>query len=150
MGMFDYLRCEVPLPDGYEADGLFQTKDFDCEMVVHVITKEGRLMLERIDATHLVPEAERPYPNEKGLLGMCGMLRSDKSVHQSNFHGIVNFYDSEYRTLDDKPARPNGVLHHGGTITDATTGEPLKRVAHDYSAKFTDGQLVGIELIDDD
>ena len=27
MGMFDNLKCEMPLPDGFE--GVFQTKSFD-------------------------------------------------------------------------------------------------------------------------
>jgi hypothetical protein len=30
MGMFDYVRCGVPLPDGFE--GELQSKDFDCAM----------------------------------------------------------------------------------------------------------------------
>jgi hypothetical protein len=149
MGMFDYVRCEVPLPDGWEPHDL-QTKDFDCELVTHVITKDGRLMLERIDETHVVPKEERPYPNDDGLLGMCGMLRTVRSQHDSNFHGVVNFYGSEYRTMDDKPATPRGVSHCEGRATDYTTGEPLKHIWHEYNAKFTDGQLVSIEMVPSD
>lgn len=145
MGMFDYIRCEMPLPDGWNGHEL-QTKDFECDMVTHVITKEGRLMLERIDEIHLVPRAERPYPTEDGLLGMWGMMRTVKSLHDSNFHGVVNFYGSEYRTIDDQPATPNGVAHQGGSVCDYTTKEPLKRVWHEYNAKFTDGNLVSIEI----
>lgn len=117
MGMFDYIRCEVPLPDGW--NGELQTKDFACEMVVHTITKDGRLLLERIDDTKIVPKSERPYPNEDGILGACGMLRHVKSRHDANFHGVVNFYGSE---------------------TDKTG----KYVWHEYNAKFTDGNLVEI------
>lgn len=148
MGMFDYIRCEAPLPDGWQPSEWMQTKDFDCEMVCHVITADGRLMLERIDETHIVPKEERPYPNEPedSLLGMCGMLRSDKSMHESNFHGIVNFYGGEYRTLDDKPYRaPRGTTHHGGEVFDTASGERLKYIWHEYKAKFTDGRLVSIE-----
>jgi hypothetical protein len=148
MGMFDYIRCEVPLPDGWEADNL-QTKDFDCEMVTHVITKDGRLMLERIDETHVVPKAERPYPDapDDDIRSMCGMLRTVRSQHDSGFHGVVRFYGSEYRHLDDKPACPRGAEHQGGEVRDWTTKEPLKHIWHEYNAKFTDGQLVGIELV---
>jgi len=30
MGMFDHVRCEVPLPDGFK--GEMQTKDFACTL----------------------------------------------------------------------------------------------------------------------
>lgn len=121
MGMFDYVKCEAPLPDGWRPkDGLFQTKDFDCDMVVHVITADGRLMLERIDETQIVPKHERPYPNEPDdtLMGMCGMLRSIKSKHDANFHGVMRFY-----------------------------GGGLENDWHEYRAKFTDGQLVEIVAV---
>jgi len=43
MGMFDDLRCELPLPDGWEGTGL-QTKDLGCTMSLVTITKAGRLV----------------------------------------------------------------------------------------------------------
>jgi len=148
--MFDYVRCEAPLPDGWDGGDL-QTKDFDCEMVTHVITKDGRLMLERIDETHVVPKAERPYPDapDDDMRSMCGMLRRFKSLHDSNFHGVINFYGSEYRTIDDKPAKTGGVMHGPDGVCDWTTKEPLKHIWHEYNAKFTEGQLVGIEAVGD-
>lgn len=120
MGMFDYVRCEVPLPDGWLPPHPLQTKDFDCDMVCHVISPEGRLMLERVEAVHEVPKADRPYPNDDGLLGMCGSIRTETSLHDSNFHGLVNFY-----------------------------GHDDHNVWHEYNAKFTDGQLVSIEVVPD-
>lgn len=125
MGMFDYIRCEAPLPDGFK--GQLQTKDFGCQMVTHIITADGRLMLERIDETHIVPKAERPYPNEPDdhLLGMCGMLRDVRSQHDANYHGIVNFYGSEGRS------------------------ENANYRWHEYNAKFTDGKLEKIEIVPD-
>lgn len=151
MGMFDYIRCEAPLPDGWRPNGPLQTKDFDCDLVCHVITADGRLMLERIDETRIVPKDMRPYPNEPedSLLGMCGMLRSDKSQHEAKFHGVVNFYGSEYRTPDDQPAKPGGTMHQGGKVSDYTTGRPLKCIWHEYNAKFTDGRLVEIVAVHD-
>ncbi len=46
MGMFDEIRCEVPLPDGGRvADVQFQTKTFPCPcMQRYVITQAGRLV----------------------------------------------------------------------------------------------------------
>jgi hypothetical protein len=149
MGMFDYIRCEVPLPDGWKPYDL-QTKDFDCQMVTHVITKDGRLMLERIDRCEEVPRAERPYPNDDGILGLMGSIRNYKSLHDSKFHGVVNFYGSEYQTPDGQPASYKGVEHDADGVRCHTTKAPLKHVWHEYNAKFTDGQLVSIEVVLDD
>ena len=119
MGMFDNVKCEAPLPDGFV--GELQTKDFNCEMVTHVITKDGRLMLSQIDRVEEVPKAERPYPNDDGLLGLCGSMRTFTSLHDANFHGVLNFYGR-------KGDRKDGTWEW-----------------HEYNAKFTDGQLVSIE-----
>jgi hypothetical protein len=119
MGMFDYIRCERPLPDGWT--GECQTKDFDCEMVTHVIDVDGRLMLERIDETQLVPKEERSYPDapDGDILSFCGSIRTITSTHDACFHGVVNFYGSD----GDK--------------------------WHEYNAKFTDGNLVSIDIVPD-
>ena len=76
--------CDMPLPDGWKGEGM-ETKDFDCELAEHVITKDGRL------------------------------------AHDPGFHGVVNFY---------------------GTDSEGDW--------HEYNAKFTDGQLVGITQVVDD
>jgi hypothetical protein len=117
VGMFDYIRCEVPLPDGWKPLDALQTKDFNCELVEHLITKDGRLILERIDHQEVVPEEERPYPNEKGILGIVGSIKTTTSRHESDFHGVIHFYGFE-------------------------DGDPHKW--HEYEAKFTDGKLVHI------
>lgn len=46
MGMLDEIRCEVPLPDGYDSGGAwFQTKSFpDRRLCRYTITREGRLI----------------------------------------------------------------------------------------------------------
>jgi hypothetical protein len=120
MGMFDYIRCKVPLPDGWLPHEPLQTKDFDCDMVCHEISPQGRLLLQRVDSVHEVPKAERPYPNDDGMLGLCGSIHREKSVRDSNFHGILNFYGSDQQ-----------------------------KNWHEYNAKFTDGQLVSIEVVPD-
>jgi hypothetical protein len=124
MGMYDNIICEVSLPDGKPHDGVyFQTKDFNCELVTHTITKDGRLLLERIDSVETVPKAERPYPDapDDDIMSLAGSVRTHTSKHDANFHGIVNFY-----TLDDDQAW------------------------REYYAKFTDGNLVGIEAMADE
>jgi len=117
MGMFDYLKCERVMPDGYDGRAnQFQTKDFECAMVEYQISPEGRL-LQPIWHSEEVPKNERPYPNNDGLLGICGSLRIVvEKMHDMNYHGIVHFYD--YNS---------------------------KQEWHGYLAKFTEGQLVSIE-----
>ena len=120
MGMFDYIRCEALLPDGWRPRKPLQTKDFDCEMVTHVITKEGRLLICKIIDSEVVPESERPYPGADGVLKWAGSIRIKTTMEDSNFHGVVRLYGLE----DGDPDR-----------------------WHEYRAKFTDGQLVSIEVV---
>jgi hypothetical protein len=144
MGMFDYIRCELPLPDGWQTDEL-QSKDFDCEMVTHVISKDGRLMLDR-GHNEEVPLMERgawkpewgdseSAVEEHALEALMGCMRRVPKYIDANYHGVVNFYASE--TVGYEPPQP---------------GDRFKRaitVWHEYNAKFTDGQLVSIELVPD-
>ncbi len=103
MGMFDDVKCEVPLPDGFI--GNFQSKTFDCLMDTYVIRADGRLV------------------RDDGWL-----RRSDGKPQQTdmNFHGIMRFYTNE-------GSRKDGTYRW-----------------HEYSAKFTDGALVSIDIIPDD
>lgn len=128
MGMFDYICCEVPLPDGWAADEL-QTKDFDCEMVTHVITAAGRLLL---DQGHWegVPKEERPYPDADDWRSLFGSIRRVPKMVDANFHGLVDFGGLEVLRYE-----PDG--RYG------PKGRPIYK-SHDYIAKFTDGQLVEI------
>jgi hypothetical protein len=68
MGMFDWIRCEYPLPDPKHQQLDFQTKDLDCLLDTYVISAAGRLIREsrRDDSTATVE-----YP----------------------FHGDFRFYD---------------------------------------------------------
>lgn len=98
MGMFDYVQCDYPLPDGQIAEGpVFQTKDFNCFMDIVRITREGRVILQ---ATHYedVPKAERPEPDapDSSLMAMRGCIRRVvDSEYDAEFHGDMHFYDLE-------------------------------------------------------
>lgn len=100
VGMFDDVRCEVPLPDGWEGQGL-QSKDFDCEMSLLTIRADGRLVYDRRNWRE----------------------RDPATAEDLDFHGYFHFYGSEGRE-----------------------STPEWRW-HEYRAKFTDGQLVGIDHI---
>jgi hypothetical protein len=64
MGMFDMLRIAVP--DGHvPADGLWQTKDFDCDLDVYEV-RDGKLWV---------------------------TLYESGESHSVNHTGVINFYD---------------------------------------------------------
>lgn len=123
MGMFDWVYCEVELPDGYDPgpEG-FQTKDFENIMTTIKITAEGRLEIFLYEYEHigdydpgwtkgeLIPRFERV--NERWV----EYCERDGSL----FHGTFNFYDYD------------------------VTG-----FWHEYVAKFDDGKLREILLVPD-
>lgn len=82
MGLFDDVRCDVPLPDGFEGGrwGQFQTKTFpEPYMEKYTITREGRLL-------HQPSLKHEPT--------------------DTNYHGILNFYggdtEGEWREYNAK------------------------------------------------
>ena len=102
MGMFDYVKCEVELPDGKTNECEFQTKDFDDPYLeTYTITAEGRLIHDAVRYDIDPPDKH---------VGKVDM----------NFHGVLNFY--------------------GGLGVDEW---------REFNAKFTDGKLVGIEVVAD-
>lgn len=118
MSMFDHIRCEVPLPDGFDGDPLFQTQDFERVLATHAIREDGLYL----DDGHYetVPKAERPHPDaEEGTLeDLQGSLRwVPNLVLHPEAHGMIHF-----------------------------SGPDAAGKQHDYEAKFMDGQLIGIKV----
>lgn len=73
MGMFDYVHCKKPLPDGWIADEL-QTKDFENPYLEHyTIEDDGRLYKETVH-----------YDDGHG-----------NNRRDENYHGSLRFYGSE-------------------------------------------------------
>ncbi|WP_161626317.1 hypothetical protein [Sphingobium ummariense] len=88
MGMFDTIRCEIPLSDGFT--GEMQTKDFDCVLGTLLIRVDGRLMIEDCDWED-VPLAERPDLK----LPFIGSHRAiNRRWRDLDFHGEFCFYGS--------------------------------------------------------
>jgi hypothetical protein len=110
--MFDYV-----LHEGRR----FQTKDTPDQDLSEYRIENGRLVF---DEYHMeeVPKAERPYPNDDGLMGLVGSERRvvDKPNVDQNWHGYL------YMVPD---------------IGDPDDGE--------YRAKFTDGSLVEFVRLSD-
>lgn len=111
MGMFDEIRCDAPLPDGYDADGIwFQSKSFpDCCLCRYVITQGGRLL----DAANndLEPEGYlnfyttdspqgdaaysdalwREYRAHFAVGRLQSIVRVAKNEPEARYHGLASF-----------------------------------------------------------
>lgn len=74
MGMFDYLKCEYPLPRPEMQDRSFQTKSFHNLMGLYWITAAGRLLHQKLQWDNARPETEREWTDV-------------------DYHGDVWFYD---------------------------------------------------------
>ena len=90
MGMFDYMICEMPLPDGSSTKGReFQTKSFDNVMTKYVITTKGHLYEHKWDYEWI----ENPdTPFGKQLVKVDGTYRRD---YLTDLHGDIIFYSGE-------------------------------------------------------
>jgi hypothetical protein len=98
MGMFDYVICEMALPQQPRPPRtrLFQTKDTTPQFLERfTITTNGRLIHHRVHYQQ-VPLSERPY----AATPVIGSIRAiPAGVVDTNFHGMLEFhaYDSESR-----------------------------------------------------
>lgn len=130
MGMFDNIECNYPLPiskelldveelNVYEVE--FQTKSLENLMELYVITEDGEL-LRRKNRYEWVDD------DNAFLKGYMEVVSS--ADVKENFHGILEFYfyESYVRDVNGKKKE----------IT----------VSGDYEAKFIDGKLTTIELVD--
>lgn len=102
LSMLPTQECEVM--DDHE----WQTKDLECQLDSYFITKDGKLLLNKVEY-EWDPEADA------GILGMKGdMKKLSEKMEVVPHHGIIRFYSS----IDDD--------------------------WYEFSAKFTDGNLVSI------
>jgi hypothetical protein len=118
MGMFDYIVCEYPLPDGADPSKFeFQSKDLDCALDTYTISKDGKLIHDQnFDAS----------PNEEA------MDTTTKKLTEIPYHGYLRFYGGNISGLG-----PQGYI--------TKNNEPP--ISREYRAKFTDGRVVNIELV---
>lgn len=116
MGMFDYIKCEVMLPDAtMQGDRNFQTNSLDKSMSTYVITQKGELYEECWDYQ---------WVEDEGYLFFKGYLKQiEGSYHRkylTDFHGDVVFYSESFAPDVDKSG---------------------KKMYRDYHARFTEGKL---------
>ena len=91
MGMFDYIRCEYPLPGNPDVRGAWQTKDTpDQSMDTYVIDKDGRLWYEDYDIE------DRSDPNATDWRAAAGcMARVNERLVATEYRGCIVFYGSD-------------------------------------------------------
>jgi hypothetical protein len=109
MGLFDYILCEVPLPDVFA--GKLQTKDLGCCLLTHVITKDGRLWLEEVDRIDYERETRTT------------------SRRDANFHGTFRLYGGDTGEWHEYNAK----FVHGQLVSierDMKAGERFRRLRH--------------------
>ena len=89
------------------------------------ITDKGELQVKRWKYEE-VPQEEHPYPDAEGLRAVRGSWRRvDEQLETIPYHGIIRFYTSVENGQDN-------------------------RQWYEFSAKFTDGKLVGIQRVNKD
>lgn len=126
MGMFDYVRCEMPL-DGNPPDrlnGAWQTKDTpDQYMTTYTIRSDGSLWWKPYE-TDFVPNEEFPEGDFRRLRG--ALKRYEKEPERlTDFHGDIFFYGGDWS---------NELQQH--------------LCWWEYRARFTDGVCSSIKLVE--
>lgn len=129
MGMFDNIECNYPLPVSKElleieefdiSEVEFQTKSLENLLELYIITEEGELFRRK---------AQYDWKDDDSYFLKGYMEKISEEDIKENFHGIIEFhcYESYRRDVDGKKKE----------IT----------VTVDYEAKFIDGKLTSIELV---
>lgn len=83
MGMFDNLKCEMPLPGPGDKDTQFQTKDFEQTFGNYTIKQDGRIVR---------------------VCSVCGCLIPVHHHRSLNFYDVIDgeWVEYEARIIDSK------------------------------------------------
>ena len=103
MGMYDYVKCEYPLPVAGANEFQYQTKDTPCQWLdLYVIKADGTLWHEEYDIEDhsKLSQWAKDHPGEippeklKSILSMAGcMTRVNKRLVSEELTGGIRFYD---------------------------------------------------------
>ena len=101
MGMFDYLRCEMPLPDKAPKELEWQTKDLECGLEWYAIRENGQLVNRHIrrELKPGAPEAPKEWLSEE-YFEWAGTWWEPKEGpdEPADFTGAINFYTMDKAT----------------------------------------------------
>lgn len=130
MGMFDNIECNYPLPitkellelEDFNIDEVeFQTKSFENLLELYIISEDGELL--RKKSTY-----EWYDDDEYFLKGYMKEVSSE--IVKETFFGVVEFYCYEQLRKEVN-----------GKVREIS-------VSVDYEAKFNDGKLISLDLVD--
>jgi hypothetical protein len=139
MGMFDYIRCEVELPNG-KRNVLDQTKEFDCVLLHHKIDSLGQLWLDRSDT--IDDESSQKLTRNNDFTGSIEIDDYDLCFYRGELDGfeskvdgrLTRFRKPTYEDLHVEVDRLRSVLegydelrkNMKGEISFARDGETLE------------------------
>ncbi len=93
--MFDYIKCEYPLPILEMRGRTFQSKSLECLMETYLISKEGRLLEKR----EIWEKTGKQIHNEFLHINEDEYVVKETLLDDTNYHGDVYFYD--FRVPED-------------------------------------------------
>lgn len=82
MGMFDEIRCKRVMPDGYQTDELYQSKDWNCMLEQFEITDDG-LLIELQDS-------------EKGVQSVLCKFTGTLHFYKLDAEGKMHRYNGQF------------------------------------------------------
>lgn len=113
MGMFDYIRCKVPLPDGLDTgdpERSFQTKCLLCRLDEFEIREDGTLWHQDYSVE------DRSNPDAEGLESLYGIRTrvNQKWIQWPDFTGeiVLSYRDSEKGLMKISTYFARGKLKH--------------------------------------
>ena len=92
MGMFDFLKCQAPLPEPGWEGRVFQSKDTPSQMMdQYQIREDGTLWHENYDIE------DRSDPHAEGIDRIAGIMTQVNKRWEacSDFTGEIRFYDTQ-------------------------------------------------------
>ena len=151
MGMFDNIKCELPLPglpqgildcwivDGEEintSEVIFQTKDTPNQyMSLYKIDSEGQLYEEKVEGYW---EESKDDTEEKSFLHSLGAKYHETSREwvKVSFNGSIDFYEAY-----NHPEKPK----YGDSLEEDADEDWMRYIYGwvEYQAQFIDGKIQG-------
>jgi hypothetical protein len=104
MGVFDYIRCDFPLPDGFAGGVKFQTKDTPAQYLeTYIITSDGRLLDEHGRDTQFHGDIAFYWSNVTGSWGELISTEGDAPPDGRDY--LARFTDGRLARITDVTER---------------------------------------------
>jgi len=145
MGLFDTVRCEVPLPDSRHQDLEFQTKNLDRALLHYTIRRDGTLVRHAGKGGFGIgPERDVEWP----IHGDISIYTSDRSAESEWIEYVVRFTHgrvewirplAEVRRNPEEPALTIGWQPHPSFFEILPAAEPGQGSSSDAPREDANG-----------